>query len=159
MKQHATCSLSKSLRNKGFVNGSADAIRNSALHPVSPWNPWGARGRKFESCRPDQYLRDDDGTSVVPSVVPIPNDVFRGDTLGQDEQGFLGRDLECPDLDEPRADESVNGGGRCIADAQLDDFRRCAVHQRQSGYRNNGARRAIMHCKRCPSPSLDARAA
>jgi hypothetical protein len=43
---------------------------------------WGARGRKFESCRPDQYLRDAGGTSVVPSVVPILNDVFQGDSLG-----------------------------------------------------------------------------
>lgn len=60
---------------------------------------WGARGRKFESCRPDQYLRDADGTSVVPSVVPIGNDAFKGDSLGQDEQGFLGGNLECPDLE------------------------------------------------------------
>jgi hypothetical protein len=52
---------------------------------------------------------------VVPSVVPILNDAFQGDTLGQDEQGFLGRDLECPDLDESRADESRNGGGRRVA--------------------------------------------
>ena len=93
---------------------------------------WGARGRKFESCRPDQYLPDDDGTSVVPFVVPIGSDAFEGDSLGQDEQGFLGGNLECPDLDERRADESLYGGGRCIADAQPDDFWWRTVHQRQA---------------------------
>lgn len=76
---------------------------------------WGARGRKFESCRPDQFLLDAGGTSVV----PILNSEFQGGILGQDEQGFLGGNLECPDLDERLADESFDGGGRCIADAQL----------------------------------------
>ena len=68
-----------------------------------------------------QDIRDADGTPVVPSVVPISNDVFQGDTLGQDEQGFLGGNLECPDLDQRRAEESLNPGGRCITDAQPDD--------------------------------------
>ena len=107
-------------------------MRDKASRLVSPRNPWGARGRKFESCRPDQYLRDADGTSVVPSVVPISNDVFQGDALRQDEQGFLGGNLECPDLDERRANERLNGGSRCIADAQPDDFWWRTVHQRQT---------------------------
>ena len=76
--------------------------------------------------------QDAGGTSVVPSVAPIQNDVFQGDALGQDEQGFLGGNLECSDLDERRADERLNSGGRCIADAQPDDLWRCAVHQRQT---------------------------
>jgi len=69
---------------------------------------------------------------VVPSVVPISNDVFQGDALRQDEQGFLGGNLECPDLDECRANERLNGGSRCIADAQPDDFWWRTVHQRQT---------------------------
>ena len=49
---------------------------------------------------------------MVPSVVPIPNEGsrasfcaasgscrLRGESLRQDEQGFLGRDLECSDLE------------------------------------------------------------
>ena len=55
---------------------------------------------------------------MVPSVVPILDDVFQVDNLGQNEQGFLRGNLECPDLDERRADESLDGGSRCIADAQ-----------------------------------------
>src|ERR1700689_3193601 len=31
-------------------------MRDKVSHLVSLGNPWGARGRKFESCRPDQYL-------------------------------------------------------------------------------------------------------
>jgi hypothetical protein len=31
-------------------------MRDNASRLVSPWNPWGARGRKFESSRPDQLL-------------------------------------------------------------------------------------------------------
>ena len=81
---------------------------------------------------PTNYLRDAGGTFVVPSVVPIGNDAFQGGTLGQDEQGFLGRDLECSDLDQRRADESLDSGGRCIADAQPDYFWWRAVHQRQT---------------------------
>jgi hypothetical protein len=82
---------------------------------------------------------------VVPSVLPIGNEGCRaslgaascscrrsGDNLRQDEQGFLGRDLECSDLDQRRADEGLDSGGRCIADAQPDDLWRCAVHQRQT---------------------------
>ena len=69
---------------------------------------------------------------MVPFVVPIGSDAFKGDSLGQDEQGFLGGNLECPDLDERRADERLNCGGRCIADAQPDDFWWRTVHQRQA---------------------------
>jgi hypothetical protein len=70
--------------------------------------------------------------SVVPTVVPIPNDAFQGDTLGQHEQRLLGGDLECSDLGERRADESFNSSGRCIADPRPDDFWWRAVHQRQT---------------------------
>jgi hypothetical protein len=43
-------------------------MRDKVSRLVLPWDPWGARGRKLESCRPDQYLRHADGISVVPSV-------------------------------------------------------------------------------------------
>ena len=66
------------------------------------------------------------------SVVPIGNDAFRGNTLGQDEQGFLGGDLERPDLDERRADERFDSSGRRIPSAQPDDFWWRAINQRQT---------------------------
>ncbi len=69
---------------------------------------------------------------MVPSVIPILDDVFQGDTLGQNEQRFLRGNLERADFEERRADESLNGRGRCIADAQPDDFWWRTVHQRQA---------------------------
>jgi len=85
---------------------------------------------------------------VVPTVVPIANDAFQGDALGQDEQGFLGGDLECPDLDQRRADECLNSSGRCIADAQPDDFWWRAVHQRQTPLSRHDAGAECLH-RRC----------
>jgi hypothetical protein len=41
---------------------------------------------------PTNYF-DADGTSVVPSVLPILNGEYQGDILGQDEQGFLAREI------------------------------------------------------------------
>jgi len=38
----------------GIYEESGDSARDKAFYFVSPRNPWGARGRKFESSRPDQ---------------------------------------------------------------------------------------------------------
>ena len=91
----------------------------------------GCKGSQVRILSPRPILTGS-GTSVVPTVVPIPNGAFEGDALGQHEQGLLGGDLECSDLGERRADESFNSSGRCIADPHPDDFWWRAVHQRQT---------------------------